>query len=268
LRKFYSLKEVMLIVLSPAKTLDYVTPAEPALHSRPEFMYRAAELIAVLREIEAPALATLMKISDTLATLNVQRFHDWSTRVSRHNSKPAVLAFAGDVYLGLQADTLNAPQLDYLQAHLRILSGLYGVLRPLDLMQPYRLEMGTRLANPAGRDLYAFWGDTVTKALRKTLAQQPERTLVNLASEEYFRVVRPALLGAPVITPVFEEWKDTDYKVIGFFAKRARGAMTRYAAQHGVTQAEALKDFDVDGYRFAPAASDATTWRFRRKVPA
>lgn len=256
----------MLLVLSPAKTLDYASPSTTDAHTRPAFMKRSAELIQILRTRSPAEIGSLMKISDPLAELNAQRYHDWSTRITARNAKQAVLAFDGDVYDGLQAPTLGAAQLAYLQDHLRILSGLYGVLRPLDLMQPYRLEMGTRLANPQGRDLYAFWGDSVTTALNAVLTTHRDRTLVNLASEEYFKVVRPALLKGRVVTPVFEDWKDGQYKVISFFAKRARGAMARHAALHAVKKPEQLQRFDADGYAFAPEASDETTWRFRRRT--
>ena len=255
----------MLIVLSPAKTLDYTSAVTTDVQSRPAFMQHAAELIAILR-LQSPAqVGSLMKISDPLAQLNVQRYHDWSRRVSRRNSRQAVLAFNGDVYDGLQAGSMTQVQLDYLQAHVRILSGLYGVLRPLDMMQPYRLEMGTRLANEAGADLYAFWGDGITKSLAEAMKPHRDKTIVNLASQEYFRAVRPALLCGKVVTPVFEDWKGGAYKVISFFAKRARGAMARHAALHGVKKAVQLQDFDGDGYAFDAQASDALTWRFRRR---
>lgn len=256
----------MLIVLSPAKTLDYTSPLVTELHTKPAFMKRSAELITILRALSPAQLGTLMKISDPLAELNVRRYHDWSSHVSQKNARQAVLAFNGDVYDGLQAGSMSAPQLDYLQSHVRILSGLYGVLRPLDLMQPYRLEMGTRLAHATGRDLYAFWGDSVTKALAQVLAKLPHPTLINLASEEYFKVVKPSLLGAQVVTPVFEDWKNGEYKIISFFAKRARGAMARHAALHKIETPAMLQRFDADGYHFAAAVSDDTTWRFRRKL--
>jgi cytoplasmic iron level regulating protein YaaA (DUF328/UPF0246 family) len=179
-----------------------------------------------------------------------------------------VLAFNGDVYEGLDAPSFTPKQLEYVQSHIRILSGLYGLLRPLDLMQPYRLEMGTRFANARGKDLYAFWGNIVTEALNEVLAAHKAKSLVNLASEEYFKVVKPKLLAAPVITPVFEDWKNGRYKVISFFAKRARGLMARYAAVKGINQPEKLKQFDVDGYAFDPSVSGEQTWVFRRRVEA
>ncbi|HEY4540981.1 MAG TPA: peroxide stress protein YaaA [Noviherbaspirillum sp.] len=258
----------MLIVISPAKTLDYATPATTAKRTMPDFVDEAAELVAILRQKSPDQIASLMQISDKLAVLNATRYGEWSHEFDDRNSKQAVLAFNGDVYEGLDAPTLNAAALDYLQSHLRILSGLYGLLRPLDLMQAYRLEMGTRLANARGKDLYAFWGERVTETLNAALVRQRSRFLVNLASEEYFKVVRPQLLKAPVITPMFEDWKDGRYKVISFHAKRARGLMVRFAAQHALKDPEGLKDFDLDGYAHEPAASSEHVWVFRRRMGA
>ena len=254
----------MLFVLSPAKTLDYDTPPATSRHTLPDFTERASELISVLKEKSAAEIASLMAISDPLAALNVARYAAWSQRFSTDNAKQAVLAFNGDVYEGLDAPSLSEKQLDYLQDHLRILSGLYGVLRPLDWMQPYRLEMGTRLANARGKDLYAFWGDLVTDALNSVIEQQGFSVLINLASEEYFRVVQRQRLQVPIITPVFEDWKNGAYKVISFHAKRARGMMMRHAAEHGIAQPERLKDFDGGGYRYDEQASTGQVWRFRR----
>lgn len=255
----------MLIVLSPAKTLDYESPIAAVDHTVPDFIPRSAELVSVLREMPPSSIASLMKISDPLAQLNADRFAAWSKKFSTHNARPAVLAFNGDVYEGLDAGSLTPRQLGWAQQHLRILSGLYGLLRPLDLMQPYRLEMGTRLANLRGKDLYAFWGDEITQALNKALAAAKSTALVNLASEEYFKSVRPALLDVPVITPVFEDWKGGQYKIISFFAKRARGLMARYAIESKLTRPERLKDFDREGYAFDEDVSDATRWVFRRR---
>jgi len=256
----------MLIVLSPAKSLDYDTPPTTDLHTKPDFIARSAELIEVLKEKSPAQISTLMGISDQLAALNVERYASWSRKFTTKNSKQAVLAFNGDVYEGLNAASLSAKQLDYVQTHVRILSGLYGALRPLDLMQPYRLEMGTRLQNPRGKDLYAFWGDDVTKALNAELAQHKSKVLVNLASEEYFKVIKTKVLDARVISPVFEDWKGGKYKIISFYAKRARGLMARYAALKGVNQAEKLKNFDLDGYAFEEGVSSETSWVFRRRI--
>jgi len=220
----------------------------------------------VLRKLSPAQIGTLMKISDPLAVLNATRYGDWSPDFTAENSKQAALAFDGDVYGGLDANSLSADDLQFAQQHLRILSGLYGVLRPLDWMQPYRLEMGTRLANPHGKDLYAFWGDEVTLALNKLFKQDDDPVLVNLASEEYFKVVRPKVLKARIVTPIFEDWKNGQYKIISFYAKRARGLMARYAIEHRITDPRKLKTFDVDGYAFTAADSDDERWVFRRKL--
>ncbi|TFW00765.1 peroxide stress protein YaaA [Oxalobacteraceae bacterium OM1] len=258
----------MLIVLSPAKTLDYDTPAPVSDHTLPDFAKHSAELIDTLRQLSPADIGSLMEISDKLAVLNAERYASWSRRFTLKNAKPAMFAFNGDVYDGLDAGTLNARQIEYAQRHIRILSGLYGVLRPLDLMQPYRLEMGTRLANPRGKDLYTFWDGIVTEALNDLLAEDKQPVLVNLASEEYFKVVKPRALQARVITPVFEDWKNGKYKIISFFAKRARGLMARHAAVKGIKDAEKLKAFESDGYAFEPTASDESHWVFRRRVDA
>lgn len=256
----------MLIVLSPAKTLDYETPAITDISTKPDFIKRSAELIDILQQMPPAGIASLMRISDPLAALNAERFAAWSPRFTTKNAKQAMLAFNGDVYEGLNATTFNDKQLTYAQSHIRILSGLYGLLRPLDLMQPYRLEMGTRLSNPAGKDLYAFWGDTVTQALNQQIAEHKATALINLASEEYFKSVKPKLLTVPVITPVFLDWKGSTYKVISFYAKRARGLMARYAATKRIVRPHALKSFDVDGYAFDEASSDAKSWVFKRRI--
>lgn len=253
----------MLIVLSPAKSLDLASPSTAKEYTTPDFIPRAAELIEVLRGHSPAAVAELMDLSDSLAMLNVARYAHWSE--DHAEARQAIMSFNGDVYAGLDARTLAPPAINYAQRHLRILSGLYGLLRPLDRMHPYRLEMGTRLKNPRGGNLYAFWGDSVTQALNAQLRELKATALVNLASEEYFKVVKPALLDAPVITPVFEDWKNGRYKIISFFAKRARGLMARHAALHGLRDPERLKDFDVDGYAFEAAASNEATWVFRRK---
>jgi cytoplasmic iron level regulating protein YaaA (DUF328/UPF0246 family) len=259
----------MLIVLSPAKSLDLTSPATTDEHTLPRFVDDASELIRTLRPLSPAQVGGLMAISDQLAALNVGRYADWHP--DHGTARQAVMAFDGDVYTGLAARTLGADALGYLQRRVRILSGLYGLLRPLDRMHPYRLEMGTRLATARGRDLYAFWGERITAALRDDLAQVHgahggEPVVVNLASTEYFRSVKAPALGAPVIAPVFQDWKNGQYKIISFFAKRARGMMARYAAEHGVTDPEALKEFDVDGYAFAPEVSTAREWVFRRRV--
>jgi cytoplasmic iron level regulating protein YaaA (DUF328/UPF0246 family) len=256
----------MLIVLSPAKSLDLDSPPTTDHATTPRFIDRAAELIQVLKPFSPAQVGELMSISDPLAVLNVTRYADWHP--DHATARQAVMSFDGDVYTGLDARSLDATALDYVQRRVRILSGLYGVLRPLDRMHPYRLEMGTRLQNPHGKDLYAFWGESVTGALNADLRDAGAGALVNLASEEYFKSVKPKLLDVPVITPVFEDWKNGKYKIISFFAKRARGMMARYAAENAVTEPEQLKDFDFDGYAFDETASKERSWVFRRRVEA
>ncbi|TAM51593.1 MAG: peroxide stress protein YaaA [Paraburkholderia sp.] len=258
----------MIIVLSPAKSLDYETPPHVAKHTIPDFVDDAAQLIDQLRRYSPQHIASLMDISDALARLNFQRYADWSREFSLDNAKQAVLAFNGDVYEGFDAKTLSAADLDYAQRHVRLLSGLYGVLRPLDLLQPYRLEMGTRLPNPRGKDLYAFWGERITDALNAQLRRNKggARVIVNCASTEYFKSVRPKRLEGPVVTPVFEDWKGGRYKIISFYAKRARGLMARYVVEQRIGSPEKLKDFAVDGYAFDAAASNDSTFVFRRRI--
>ena len=255
---------LMLIVLSPAKSLDLDTPPTTKLHTHPAFLDHSEQLIGRLRAFSPVQIGELMDLSDNLSALNVTRYASWSKDPSE--GRQAVMAFNGDVYGGLDARSLKPSQLDYAQSRIRILSGLYGMLRPLDLIHPHRLEMGTRLGNPRGKDLYAFWGDTITEALNRTAAEQGADTLVNLASEEYFRSVKPRLLDVPVITPQFEDWKNGKYKIISFYAKRARGLMARYAAVKGITDPQKLKKFNVDGYAYDKKDSDDRTWIFRRKV--
>lgn len=255
----------MLLVLSPAKTLDYESPCPTVTPTLPIFMERSAELVDVLRKCSPADIAGLMSVSDAIAHLNVARYACWSLSVTTENARPAIFAFNGDVYDGLDARALDSQALDYAQSHLRILSGLYGLLRPFDLLQPYRLEMGTRLATARGRNLYEFWGSLVTSAIARQMAETKSETLVNLASEEYFKVVRTAELDATVITPVFEEWKEGSYKIISFYAKHARGRMARFAARHAVTRPEQLQAFAEDGYAFNRNASTSLRWVFRRK---
>ena len=254
----------MLIVLSPAKSLDLETPPTTSLHSTPDFLDHSAQLIERMRQFSPAEVGSLMGISDALSSLNVARYASWTPELT--DARQAIMAFNGDVYAGFEARTLQSDQLDYAQSRVRILSGLYGLLRPLDLIHPHRLEMGTRLSTARGKDLYAFWGDTITDALNRTAGEQGAKVLVNLASEEYFKSVRPRQLTVPVITPVFEDWKNGKYKIISFYAKRARGMLARYAAVNGVRDPEQLKQFDVDGYGFVPDASNDTSWVFRRKV--
>ena len=256
----------MLIVLSPAKTLDYDTPPTTRRHTLPDFLEDSGALVERMREFDPPRLAELMSISDALAALNVARFAAWAQPLEPGRAKQAVLAFAGDVYDGLDATTLDRKALDWTQKHVRILSGLYGLLRPLDLMLPYRLEMGTRLANPRGRDLYAFWGDRLARRLSGELDRHAHPVLVNLASDEYFKAVAPKALAHRVVQPVFQERRGGAWKIVSFSAKRARGAMTRFAIDERIDDPEGLKAFDRDGYRFDAEASDAARWYFRREA--
>lgn len=257
----------MIIVLSPAKSLDYETPPHVRKHTLPQFVDDAAELIHGLRKLSPQEIGGMMGISDPLAALNFQRFAEWSTTFGTHNSKQAVLAFNGDVYEGFAAKSLSSSDLDFAQNHVRVLSGLYGLLRPLDLLQPYRLEMGTKFPNARGKDLYAFWGERITAALNEQLhKQRGARVLVNCASGEYFKSVKPKQLAAPVVSPVFEDWKGGRYKIISFHAKRARGLMARYAVENRIDEPEALKDFDSEGYAFDAKASNDSTYVFRRRI--
>ncbi|MFC3684196.1 peroxide stress protein YaaA [Hydrogenophaga luteola] len=254
----------MLFVISPAKALDYETPAHVKTFTQPLFVEQASELIDVLREKSPQQVAELMDLSDQLAGLNAARYQAWSPKFTAKNSKQAVLAFDGDVYGGLDAKTLNEDELDWLQQHLCILSGLYGVLRPLDRMQPYRLEMGTRLKTDKGSNLYRFWGSQIADYLNSRARADKSPVLVNLASEEYFKAVDLKALQPRVVNCVFEEKKGANYKIVSFFAKRARGLMVRYALQHRASTPEQLKGFDLEGYRFAPAASEPDRFVFRR----
>lgn len=256
----------MLIVLSPAKTLDFDTPAHVDRHSQPDFLAESRRLVAQLKQLDVARLASLMSVSDALAALNVARYARWKPPFTSRNAKQAVLAFDGDVYHGLDAASLDAARLDWAQAHLRILSGLYGILRPLDLIQPYRLEMGTRLGNERGRDLYAFWGERLARAVDGELDSHRCPVLVNLASAEYFKALAPDRLRHCVVQPVFQESRGGVWKVISFDAKRARGRMARFAIEQRIDDPAQLKDFDLDGYRFASAASSESTWVFRRPV--
>ncbi|MDD3354468.1 peroxide stress protein YaaA [Zoogloea sp.] len=259
----------MIFVLSPAKALDYQSPLTTSRYTQPDYLDDAAELISGLRALSHADVAGLMGLSDPLAALNVARYAEWSRPFTPANARPAILAFNGDVYDGLEARSFDEEQLDYAQKHLRILSGLYGLLRPLDLMQPYRLEMGTRLANARGKDLYAFWGMTQTEALNGLLAAEMDAgrdaVLVNLASEEYFKSVKTARLKGRLLNVSFEDWKGGRYKIISFYAKRARGLMARHAITHGIEDVEQLKAFCADGYAFAPEVSDQGRWVFRRR---
>lgn len=263
----------MLMLLSPAKKLDFDSPVRTTLASTPDFLDEAAALIDVLAPLPAQEIARLMALSDTLAELNAARYREWTTSTDASRARPAALAFNGDVYEGLDAASLSDDQLRWAQAHLAILSGLYGVLRPLDAIQPHRLEMGTRLTNPRGANLYAWWGDRIARHLNGLLDAQAarqggERVVINLASVEYFKAVDQRVLDARVVQCVFEDFSNDRWKVISFHAKRARGLMARYAIEQGVSDAEGLKGFDAAGYAWAPEVSGIDRWVFRRSVPA
>ena len=254
----------MLILISPAKTLDLDSELPTSEFSKPDYLKQAKGLIDVLRELNPEQLSKLMGISDNLAELNYERNMNWSTPFTPKNARPALLTFKGDVYAGLEAYDFSERDFSFAQQHLRILSGLYGVLRPLDLMQPYRLEMGTKLANPKGDNLYDFWGDQISRALTKQLDALGSRTVINLASNEYFKAVKTDKLDADIITPVFRDLKNGKYKVISFFAKKARGRMSAWLIQNRIQKAEQLKDYDLDGYRYNAEQSKGNDWVFTR----
>ncbi|OGB16500.1 MAG: hypothetical protein A2W72_20640 [Burkholderiales bacterium RIFCSPLOWO2_12_67_14] len=258
----------MLFLISPAKALDYETPAHVATHTQPLFVKQSSELIDVLRDKSPQQIADLMSLSDQLSGLNAARYQAWVPKFTAKNSKQAVLAFDGDVYGGLDAKSLGEPELDWLQQHLCILSGLYGVLRPLDRMQPYRLEMGTRLVTPRGKNLYQFWGSQIADYLNQRAQADKSPVVINLASEEYFKAVDRRALRPRVVNCVFEERKVDGYQIVSFFAKRARGLMVRYAVKHRLSTPDQLKAFDLEGYRFVPAASEADRLVFRRDQKA
>ena len=255
----------MFFVLSPAKNLNEKAPAPVKEFTQPYLLAEAEILMRQLRELAPQQIAELMHVSDKIALLNAERNAEWHTPFTPDNAKQAVFMFNGDVYEGIAADTLKPEQIQYLQQHVRLLSGLYGILRPLDLMQPYRLEMGTAFANTRGKNLYEFWGDIITDLLNDTLAQAGSDILVNLASQEYFKSVNTKKLKARLITPVFKDEKNGKYKIISFYAKRARGLMVRYAAEHNITAPEMLKNFDYEGYAFNEAASNESEWVFMRE---
>ncbi|NLA88630.1 MAG: peroxide stress protein YaaA [Alcaligenaceae bacterium] len=255
----------MLFLLSPAKKLDYDSPlAEDYPFEQPLFVEQASELIKILKTKSQDEVAALMKLSDNLAALNVERFQQWEPSFDQSNARQAILAFNGDVYEGLEAPTLSVSQLEWTNEHVAILSGLYGVLRPLDLMRPYRLEMGTRLANEKGKNLYEFWDDQIANYLNERLAQHKEQVIINLASQEYFKAVKKDVLKYPVVECVFREERDGTYKIISFSAKRARGLMCRYAIENGIDDIEGLKNFNQEAYEFDEASSTDESLVFLR----
>ncbi|MCL6415256.1 peroxide stress protein YaaA [Aestuariirhabdus sp. Z084] len=255
----------MLILISPAKTLDFDTAPITEQYSTPQFLDQSQQLIKELRKLTPDAVSQLMKISDKLAALNVARYASWKQPFTPKNAKQAVLAFKGDVYTGLDAETLPEEGLEFAQRHLRILSGLYGLLKPLDLMQPYRLEMGTKFANSRGKNLYEYWGSLITEQLNQELENQEMSEVINLASNEYYKSVKPKQLNARIVTPIFKDWKNGQYKIISFYAKKARGLMARYIIDEHIDNANALKSFDYAGYEYNPDMSKGDDWVFTRK---
>ncbi len=255
----------MLLVISPAKTLDYDTPPSINDFSQPAYLAEAQALITRARQYSSEDIASLMKVSAKIADLNVERFEQWHTPFTPDNAKQAVLAFKGDVYTGLDAQSFSEADFDFAQAHLRILSGLYGLLRPLDLMQAYRLEMGRKIDNDRGKNLYEFWGDRIAEGLNAQLECLNSRYLINLASNEYFKSVKLKALQAEVITPEFKDYKNGQYKIMGVYAKKARGMLSRYVIQNQITDPDGMKAFNQDGYAFNEAMSAGNTWVFSRR---
>ena len=256
----------MLAIISPAKTLDFESAVKNFPVSQPHFTDYSEQLIEVCRKLSPQDLSSLMSISDKLAGLNAARFAEWTKIHNENNSRAALFAFKGDVYTGLDADSLSEDDVLFAQSHLRMLSGLYGLLKPLDLMQPYRLEMGTKLANPKGKDLYAFWGNVITQEVQQAIDKQGDNVLVNLASDEYYKSVKENQLKAKIIKPVFLDNKNGKYKVISFYAKKARGLMCRYLIQNRLTEIEQLKEFDLGGYWFDSTSSTETEFVFKRDI--
>lgn len=255
----------MLAVISPAKTLDFETESPIDLRSQYRFVDESHTLMKTLSQLDAEQIQSLMKLSAKLGQLNYERNQQWQPKMTPQNSKQALFAFKGDVYTGLSAETLTTDQILFAQDKVRILSGLYGLLKPLDAIQPYRLEMGTALANERGKNLYGFWGSQITDLLNEDIKQTGADALINLASQEYFKAVKPSALNVPVITPIFKDEKNGQYKIISFFAKKARGLMVRYLLEMKPESLDALKRFDYSGYRFCETESDATQWVFKRQ---
>jgi len=255
----------VLIVISPAKTLNYETPATTKKSSQPALLDESQELIDGLKKLAPQDIAKLMGVSDKLGTLNYDRYQQWQQPFNKDNAKQALLAFKGDVYTGLNAESFGPVELAFAQKHLCILSGLYGVLKPLDLMQAYRLEMGTKFNNSRGKDLYEFWGERITVLLNKQLKSLKSDVLVNLASNEYFKSVKLNALNANVVTPIFKDKKNGQYKIISFYAKKARGLMSAYAIEKGITDAAKLKRFNREGYAYSKESSNESEWVFTRE---
>ncbi len=254
----------MLALISPAKTLDYTTALPTDTYTRPRLLEQSQQLIDVCRKLSASEIASLMTVSEKIANLNVERFRDWNADFDFSNARQALFAFKGDVYTGLDAYHLKDQDIDFAQQHLRMLSGLYGLLRPLDLMMPYRLEMGTKLKNSRGHNLYEFWGGIITDQINQDLAEIDAKVLVNLASDEYYKSVNEKKIKAEIVKPVFLDQKNGKYKVISFYAKKARGLMARYLIENKLNQVEQLKAFDSEGYYFDAESSSNKELVFKR----
>jgi uncharacterized protein len=255
----------MLIVISPAKTLDFESAPITKDYTQPEFLKESRKLIADLKKLSPVEVSNLMKISDKLGTLNYLRFGDWKTPFTLNNARQALLAFKGDVYTGIDVESFSSQDLKFAQKHLRILSGLYGILKPLDLMQAYRLEMGTKFKNKQGKDLYEFWGTKITQQINQDLKVSKSKYLINLASNEYFKSLQADDINAEIIVPVFKDFKNGKYKIISFYAKKARGLMSAYIIKNRLKNPEELKDFNIDGYKFYKSESSETNLVFQRK---
>jgi cytoplasmic iron level regulating protein YaaA (DUF328/UPF0246 family) len=254
----------MLIVISPAKKLDLDSPARAPTATQPVFLDDAKILVDELRYLDPAGISALMGISEKLGELNFERYLEWQPPFTQSNAKQALLAFKGDVYTGMDAESFSVEDFKFAQQHLRILSGLYGVLRPLDLMQAYRLEMGTKFSNPRGNNLYQFWGNTISIALNKQLKSLKTDTLVNLASNEYFKAANKSILNADIISPAFKDLKSGKYKIISFYAKKARGMMTSWIIRNAITDVKQLKKFKQDGYRYNAGLSTTKNPVFTR----
>ena len=258
----------MLALISPAKTLDYETALPSDEYTQPRLLEHSQELIDVARKLSATEIANLMSVSEKIANLNVERFRDWQVEFDLANARQAMFAFKGDVYTGLDAYSLSAADIEFAQQRLRMLSGLYGLLRPLDLMMPYRLEMGTKLHNTRGENLYRFWGDIITNLINQDLKHNQSALLVNLASDEYYKSVQEAKIQAEIIKPVFLDQKNGKYKVISFYAKKARGLMARFIIENKLERAEDLKAFNSEGYYFDADSSLKGELVFKRDEQA
>jgi hypothetical protein len=255
----------MLMVISPAKTLDFDSPLATSKNSQPRLLDQSQQLINELQKLAPHDISTLMSVSDKIGTLNFDRFQAWQQPFNEGNARAAVLAFKGDVYTGMQAETFQASDFNFAQKHLRILSGLYGLLRPLDLMQAYRLEMGTKFVNKNGKNLYQFWDNKITTILNEDIKDSGSKELVNLASNEYFKSVQLKYLDSEVITPIFKDFKNGKYKIISFYAKKARGMMAAYIIKNKIKNAEDIKSFNIDGYRFDNDMTRDNNWVFTRE---